>query len=175
MSTTSFPDGSTQVQVSLSIRRIFAVDSVTQTFQTAFTVFTYHEAHPEDEIDNAGACGLVNHDSGWTSAKFTPKLHVGQAASFEESDHHFQLTGELGRHGRPMLLGRVDFVATIQQEFYLQEFPVDIQILKLRLLMTVDSQIAHLVPMRKARAADGTPKIADVSCAPPTAAHRWTR
>ena len=151
------------------MRRLWAIDSSSQTFRAAITCFTYHESHAEDAInaqegdsDLDQGLQLVNGDSAWTSKHFVPMLSIGGAIDQEWGAWHFMLSPERGPNGRRMLLGKNDALATIQQELPLTAFPFDVQGLEVSVNLDEDPSIAHLVPMRPAQA-NGSPDVADVA------------
>ena len=159
------PQGPVRVQLSLTVRRIWAVDLSEQTFCAAITCFTYHESHKDDGIPTSSGetrLQLVNGDRAWASKHFSPALRIANATSQDWGAWQFMLSPEQGRNGRRMLTGTTDVVATIRQTFALGSFPFDLQSLEINVNLEADPSVAHLVPMRPNKS-DGTPHVADVA------------
>ena len=160
---------SIRVQFTLSIRRLWAVDSSSQTFCAALTCFTYHESHGDDVVnieqdgdEREEGLQLVNGDRAWTSSHFVPQLSVASATEQEWGAWQFMLSPERGPNGRRMLLGKNDAVATIQHGMPLNTFPFDVQGLEVTVALDEDPTIAHLVPMRPPQS-DGSPDVVDIA------------
>jgi hypothetical protein len=154
------------VQLALSIRRLWAVDPTEQSFCVELTCFTYHESHAHDGITTPRsidkALQLVNGDRAWTSKRFKPELCVANALNQEWGAWQFMLSPEQGPHGRRLLLGKRDLVATIRQEFPLSAFPFDVQALDIKINLEADPTVAYLLPMRP-NLSNGSPSVADVA------------
>ena len=164
-----FDANSIRVQLTLSIRRLWAVDSSSQTFCAALTCFTYHESHAEDAIiateegdEKEEGLQLVNGSRGWTSSHFVPQLSVASATEQEWGTWQFMLSPERGPNGRRMLLGKNDAVATIQHDLPLGAFPFDVQGLEVTVALDEDPIVAHLAPMRPSHH-NGSPDVVDVA------------
>ena len=71
------------VQLAVTVRRIWAIDSTEQTFCVMLTCFTYHEADIEDAIQTPRrkekGLQLVNGEHDWRSEYFNPVLCVSNA------------------------------------------------------------------------------------------------
>ena len=68
------PSPGIEVQLAISIRRIWGIDSATRSFHVALTCITLHEAHEFDRItERSGDKGmrLVDGNSAWISKVFT--------------------------------------------------------------------------------------------------------
>ena len=154
------------VQLAMTIRRIWDVDSTSRTFSISLTCFTYHEAHQFDDIltprsSNKGL-KLVNGERAWASSTFNPTLLVADALEHAWGEWSFRLSPESGPHGRPMILGKVDLTAIISQSFHLEAFPFDYQLLGVHISLEADPSIAFLLPMRP-DLPNGRPNVCDVA------------
>lgn len=163
----SVPSTSIGVQVAVTVRRLWAVDSSAQSFCAALTCFTYHEAHADDTIENSPAkptdsLQLVNGDRVWSSKHFNPRLRIMHSTKQEWDITQYMLSSEVGPNERRMLLGKRDVVATIVQDLPLDLFPFDLQSLEIYVSLEEDPSIMRLVPMRAAYL-DGSPNVADVA------------
>ena len=70
------------VQLAVTVRRIWDVDTRSRSFSVALTCFTYHEAHEKDGISaqqKGKGLQLVNGDRAWKSKRFNPILTCSNA------------------------------------------------------------------------------------------------
>jgi hypothetical protein len=160
------PEGPVAVQLSTSIRRIWNIDTTSQTYCVAATCFTYHESHPGDNIvpnkQGDQSLKLVNGDREWTSQCFNPQLTISGATKEAWGPWQYMMAPAPGPNGRCMLLGKCDLTATILAEFDLHAFPFDTQMLELRIELEADPTTASLLPMRPAHP-DGSANVFDVA------------
>ena len=142
------------------------MDTATNSYSVALTCFTYHESQPEDSImtprNSDTTLKLVNGEKNWQPKKFLPLLSVSDASEQTWGAWQFMLSAEPGPHGRRMLLGKREVTATVRQEFNVAAFPVDMQVLELRLSLEADPSVGYLLPMRPSYER-GAPNVVDVA------------
>ena len=154
-----------QVELAISIRRLWALEAATCSFCVALTCTTLHEALAQDRITSEShGLRLVDGNSGWVSGRFMPALYALGAHEQTWSEWQMMVTDERGPNGRPMLLGTRDLTAKMQLDFDMRAYPLDLQILSICLALKSDSSVARLVPLRPDRL-DGAPDLVDVNYA----------
>lgn len=160
------PPEPVEVQVAISIRRLWDVDFSAQTYRVALTAFTYHESHAQDSITTPRSADkglkLVNGDKAWQPKRFLPSLSVADAVELKWAPWQFMLSPEAGPHGRRMLLGKRELTATIRNDFDLDNFPFDIQTIELRVGLDADPSVGYMTPMRPPHPT-GDPNVVDVA------------